>query len=321
MHSAYTSDSLIDLTTISDLTEVRQHNIITESRFEMSACQLDLFFFLLYQLDKNDEPGKKYWIYVKDIMTVTSRDWNYAQCKDATRGMMQKVIEIEQKNGNLLQVALFASCEYIKGKGLIEVEISDKIRPYLINIKEEFTSFKLLGALNMPGKYAKRIYIMLSQWRDQSIKKFTIDEFKTRLKLKDPEGKIPEKYTKVSHLKDIVLDPAIKEINQLTDLKVSYEFKAEGTGKRFTMIYFYLNHHKPDIKQIPLDFKESDAIRIEANLKEVGIVRADVVKKIIESQDLKKKFAKWFYDWKTGKFDKVKMKNPAGYCLKTIGIL
>ncbi len=66
---------------------------------------------------------------------------------------------------------------------------------------------------------------------------------------------------------------------------------------------------------------ETGSILIVANLKEVGIVRADVVKKIIESQDLKKKFAKWFYDWKTGKFDKVKMKNPAGYCLKTIGIL
>lgn len=49
-------------------------------------------------------------------------------------------------------------------------------------------------------------------------KKFTIDEFKEMLYLKDPKGKLPEQFERISSLKKDVLDVAKKQINEHTNI-------------------------------------------------------------------------------------------------------
>ncbi len=117
--------------------EVRQSNIITHSRHELSATQLDLYFMMLSLIRENDEPNKVYQISVKEIESMTGRIWQYNQLQEATEGMIGKVFRIEEHYG-LLQVAMLSSAQYLRGKGKIELSIDPKLRPYLINIKNNF---------------------------------------------------------------------------------------------------------------------------------------------------------------------------------------
>ncbi|RYX83315.1 RepB family plasmid replication initiator protein, partial [bacterium] len=71
------------------LIQVRQHNVITNARHELSAVQLDIYFMLLSRLRPGD--NMKYEIGVKEIEDLTGRQWNYQQLKDATLGMIGKV--------------------------------------------------------------------------------------------------------------------------------------------------------------------------------------------------------------------------------------
>ena len=95
--------------------EIRQHNAITTARYEMSACEMDIVFYLLSLLKKEDQKGKMYHVRVKDLQEVTGREWNYNQFIDATSALRSREYIIENEK-RLLQVGLLASAEYKKGK-------------------------------------------------------------------------------------------------------------------------------------------------------------------------------------------------------------
>ncbi|MFC7671069.1 replication initiation protein [Hymenobacter humi] len=72
-----------DLTnpTVSSTTglEIRQHNAITTARYEMTACEMDIVFYLLSLLKKEDRVGTFYRVRVLDLQHLTGRQWNYQQ--------------------------------------------------------------------------------------------------------------------------------------------------------------------------------------------------------------------------------------------------
>lgn len=304
------------IATIGENKEVRQSNALTEARFEMTATELDLFFYLLGLL-KKDDYTKKYQISITELQRITGKEYKYSQLRESTERMGSRMYEYVRENGNLLQVWIFSSCEYIAGHGIIEVELSGKITPFLFDLKEQFTSFRLYAALNMSSKYAKRIYTMLSQWKDIGIWRTGIEELKTKLKLFDPKGKEPEQYKQIGQLKSFVLDPAVNQINEYSELKVSY--KLIKKGRSFTEIEFTIDIQNPKAL-INIDFsqdpKEQRCIK---NLEEIGIKRNDLLEQIAKDEDLRQKTFKWYHDWKLGKFGKVG--NPAGLLLKTLGLV
>jgi len=299
---------------ISENKEIRQSNILTEARIELSACQLNILFYLISIL----KPGiLKYTINARELMELSETEWNYQQLRESTGEMVSKLYEYKKPNGNLLQITVFASCEYISGQGIIEIELSEKIIPFLFDLREQFTSFRLLASLNMSSKYAKRLYMMLSQWKDLGEWKTTIQELKTRLKLVDPTGKEPEQYKQIVQFKERVLEPAVAQINQHTELKVSY--KMSKKGRSFKNIEFHIDIQKP--KQMPsIDFEQDlQEQRCAKNMEEIGIKRQDLIEKVVKDETLRKQVFKWYHDWKIGKLGKVN--NPAGLLLKTLGLV
>ena len=72
------------------------------------------------------------------------------------------------------------------------------------------------------------------------------------LTLKDPKGIEPEQYTKVSMFQKYVLDVAVTQINQNTDLHIGYELIKKG--RSFESIRFHIKQQQP--QQLPLPFEQ-----------------------------------------------------------------
>ena len=68
---------------------------------------------------------------------------------------------------------------------------------------------------------------------------YSIGELKEILGLKDLRGKEPEQYTKVSQLKEKVLDLAKRQINEHTDIVFDYEL-LKVRGRSFDTIKLFL---------------------------------------------------------------------------------
>lgn len=305
-------------TTIPTSVAIRQHNAITTARYDYSACQLDILFYVLSKLKRDDGPDTQYCIYVKDIEEMTGRRWNYQQLREATADMGSRMFEVE--NAHVYkQLWMFQKVEYIKGKGYLEIELSRHIRPYLYELKDNFTSYQLHSALKLTSKYAKRIYQLASQWKDVGeTRHYELDEFKLMLKLKDPTGKEPEQFQNISQLKARVLDIAVRQINEHTDLQISYQLQKEG--RAFTGVRFYVRKQQP--QQLPIPFEVApDDTRLQVarqHLDTLGITQAPLVQQILQAPHLVEELFKFVYKLKT---DKVKAdRNPGGLFLKMQGL-
>jgi len=298
--------------------EIRQHNAITTARYEMTACEMDIVFYLLSLIKKEDEKGVMYQVRVKDLMEITGREWHYQQFLEATSNLRSREYIIEDDK-RLLQVGLLSSAEYIKGEGVIELEISEKVRPYLIDLKNNFTSFRLHAAFSLTSKYAKRIYQIASQWKDVGESKmFSLHDLKVMLMLKDPKGKEPEQYTKVSMFKKFVLDTAVNQINTHTDLKISYDLVKNG--RSYENIRFYINTQTPEQLPLPFDQPIENARYLNTRqiLDELGIKDTKIIQQILDNKPLTDGLFKFNYDLKTGKTKADK--NPGGLLLKILGL-
>lgn len=259
--------------------EVRQSNVLTEARFNFTACQLDIYFYLLSMLTTHDEPEKKYDIYVNNIKELTGRDWNYQQLRESTKDMLGRVIEFYDEEENFCQTSLLASAKYMKGQGCVKVTISYLIRPLLLELKAKYTSFQLYCALAMTSKFAKRIYLLCSEWKNNAIGKgdneaisrqYTVEELRYMLELSDPQGKEPDQYKQWSEFKIKILDTAKKQINEYSDLKVNY--KAIKMGRSFEIIQFHIK--KNNEHQLLIDFNSDDMQkRLEQTSRKVMLMQ------------------------------------------------
>jgi plasmid replication initiation protein len=304
--------------------EVRQHNAITTARYEYSELQLDVFFYLLSMLRKDKTDGV-YEIVVKDLSAMTGKEYKYGYLREATEEMGSRMFEVSTPK-SYEQLWMFQRVKYVIGEGRIEIEFANPIKPYLFDLKDNFTSFQLYAALRLGSKYAKRIYALCSQWKDKGkTQTFSLDELKKMLALLDDKGN--EQYKQIGQFKQFVLDESVKQINQHTDLEIGYTLQKRG--RSFQNITFTV---KAQPLAVVLPIKDgpakagaapagvSDAQYQNARLllEKWNIKRADVVNQIMNSADLVQEVNKFAYELQTGKV-KVE-KNVAGYLLTRLGL-
>lgn len=226
---------------------VMQHNAITSGRYDFTACQLDLLFMILAQL----EIGKtEYTIHTSDIETITGRQWQINQLTKSTELILTKMFEVEDSE-SYTQFVLFQYFKYLKGQRSIQVKLSEIALPYFFELKSNFTALQLKSTLSVTSKYAKRLYALGCQWRSVGKKRFEIEELKKMLGLIDKKGK--EQFEEISAFKKNVLEIAKKQINEESD--IYFDYKLIKQGRSFRWVEIYVNAKMA--QQLVINFEES----------------------------------------------------------------
>jgi len=267
----------MELHDISPDKKIRQANALTSSRFEFSACQLDILFMIMATLEKGDESGKAYPVRVQDIEAITGRKWNYQQVRESTQNMGSQMFEIgHYEDPVYTQLWLFRAVTFYKGKGYFEVKLADEARALLFDLKDNFTVLQLKAALSCTSKYAKRLYTIACQWRIKGEKVFDIGEFKEMLSLKDPKGIKKEQFTQISQFEERVLKIAKKQINEHTDIK--FDYKLIKRGRSFTHLKIMVN--QPAEIQMEIDFNEPVTLELIQKAREEKERIIEILKKL-----------------------------------------
>ena len=204
-----------------------QANALTNAYYDMTSLQKNILYMVQAQIKRDDSDDRVYTIWVKNLMAITDTTNMYRNLQMATEGMMQKIMNIPI-DGKLLQVAPFSSVLYDYGNGSMQFRIDPALRPFLFNLDSgRFTTFGKEPAMNLTGKYSKRIYEMLSSWKNAGMMKISVQELKTRLRLYDPIT-LNEQYMDWRDFNRRVLASAVAEINEKSDLRVVCHPRREG---------------------------------------------------------------------------------------------
>lgn len=216
--------------------QVKQHNLITQARYDMSAMEMDIVFLLLSKLDDERKSRRIYEINIGELEERSGKSINVTHLKEATSRLRAREYMIEEADGSYLQVGILASVKYTRQKRLLELELSMRMEEFLFDLRNNFTVYYLEVALRLKSKYAKRIYQLLSQFRSTGYYRTSILKLKEQLGLYDPKHPDRESYTEVSTFKSKVLEVAQRELAN-SDVAFEYEFIKEG--RKFQWIDFH----------------------------------------------------------------------------------
>ena len=245
---------------------VRQHNAITQARYEMSALEKNIMYMLLSLLKEEDTPGRIYKIRLQDLKRLTGRDIDHEHFSKTTKKLVNRLLYTQYGNEQELAFNLLASGRYKGEIGSIELEVSREMRTFLFALKNKFTLFSLRIALSLKSKYAKRLYEMICQYKDTGLWSISIDELKARLFLIEQKtGK--EKYPKFGLFRAKVLDVAQQEIAQKAEFTFTYE--AKKTQRKYTHLLFKIRKQEQpiEIQQDPAQQTTHTAVANQPPLK------------------------------------------------------
>ncbi|WP_180044468.1 replication initiation protein RepM [Acinetobacter sp. YH16039] len=128
---------------------------------------------------------------------------------------------------------------YVDDLATLEVTFAPDVVPLITRLEKHFTSYQLKQVAQLTSKYAIRLYEFLIAWRDVGkTPVISLSEFREKLGLEMNE------YQKMVNFKSRVLEPAIKQINELTDIHVKYE--QYKTGRSISGLSFTFKHKKID---------------------------------------------------------------------------
>lgn len=206
---------------------VVQSNSLVDAFKRTKLRELKLFLFLISKVNPQKPNDMRFRVTIKELakaIGVESPDSVYKDIRSIIQNLMEKIITIhKQENGKrtVTDIPLLSYAKYWIDEGYADVEISAYLAPYIIDLHRDFTQYKLSNVMFLSSHYAIRIYEMLKKQEYLGTRIFYIDDLRKMLNIE----------TKLEKFKDFrvkVLDIAQREINNKTDLQVSYAQKKAG---------------------------------------------------------------------------------------------
>ena len=216
---------------------VTQSNKLIEARYSLPLAEQRLILMMLSKIQPNDDDFQEYRIRVNEFAEFMGINKNhvYAECRKTTKKMLSRVLEI-QEPGRLLQINWVSSADYIDGDGYIKLCFDPKLKPYLLQLKSNFTSCKLEMLLSFKSQYTMRIYTLLKQYEKLKEREVYLDE------LRDVLGLRKDLHIEYRDFKRHILQTTQKELTEKADLY--FDFQEIKYGRKVGAIRFQIYTRK-----------------------------------------------------------------------------
>lgn len=224
---------------------VSKSNKLICARGDLSLQEQKIVLVLASIVQKDDEEFKEYTFKIAEFLELLGSvsQEKYTDVPKLIKGLMKKVVEIKEDK-QVMYVHWIESATHYTSKGIIKVKISSEMKPYLLQLNELFTTYKLENILDLNSKYSIRLYEIL---KSEKFKKNTdfidIEELRAML------GANSKSYDLFKCFRKKVLEVAQKELKEKTDIKFEIGDEPQKTGRKITGIKFKIHNNTPTIKK------------------------------------------------------------------------
>ena len=198
-----------------------QKNKLIEARYRLTLQEKRLVLWLMSKIKSEDVDFKTYQIEIKDFASMMGLHvkTQYKEMHEITAKLLTRLIQIEdEETGKLKQMAWLAFAEWDpNGAGICSMQFHPELKPYLLQLKEQFTQIGFADLLGLSSSYSVRLLEILAQYETIGMRTTTIDDIRAWCGIEKDE------YQKYNHLKSRVIDRAKNEINEKTNYNVDYE--------------------------------------------------------------------------------------------------
>ena len=154
------------------------------------------------------------------------RQTAYKNLKEATKSLFARQFSYQEKRkkGVANVTSRWVSdIAYIDNEALVEVTFTRSVIPLITELENNLTSYEIGQVKHLTSGYALRLYELLIAWKNKGVSpKWQIDDFRKKIGVE--EGK----YSRMGQFKEKVLDFAVEQINDNTEMTVKYKQFKKG---------------------------------------------------------------------------------------------
>lgn len=206
---------------------VVKHNALINATSDYSFCKNELRIICKLISDINNTYEKDF---EKKVIRITDLDFNeaenftnnYTYLVDLCKGLQKKTFFM---NGSYY--SWFTKLTPLSGVGIVEYEFHNDLKPFLLDLKTNFTKYHLTNILKLRSSYSIQIFELLYQYKTIKQRKITFEELRKILN-------IPDSYRNVDIRR--MLEGVQKDLEKNTSITFNFEF--EKIGKQFNSIIF-----------------------------------------------------------------------------------
>ena len=217
---------------------VKANDLIRRTRYNLTAQQQKIVLYCISKIKPEDGINTQYEINTKDLAQACGMDIDKGG--HYYTALKKELIQLAQREDCILPDGASGSVSWIGDYKLtpwdstVYITFNVNMQPYLFDLREKYTQYRLQNVLVFKGKYAIRLYELLRSYTTQQ-KLDNGGEAEITLELDYIRGMLEvEGYKAYPEFNRRVIAPAIKEINlRAEDIYIEY-YKVKGTGTRQT---------------------------------------------------------------------------------------
>lgn len=235
---------IVDLASSDKKNLITKANVLIEANYKLGLIEQKIILCLASNIQPSDHDFKTYTLPIKEFNELLGLKGSpkYTEIRSITKNLMQKVFELRIDN-KLIQVSWLSYVAYNHKSGTIELRFDPFLKPYLLKLKREFTSYRLENIVKLRSTYSIRIYELLKQYEKLKERVINLDNLRELLGAEDI-------YPAYGNFKQRILLPAQKELKEKTDIE--YIIEEIKIGRKVKKLKFIINSKQKGKNPPPL---------------------------------------------------------------------
>lgn len=211
---------------------VKSNPMIRDSKISLSIQEYKLMLYLISKVKQSDDDFD-YNTYelskLCKVLGIEPSGSNYRTLRKTLEGLASRIFYVREDG-------YYVSCRWVDKlkwnpnvPTMLEIRLDNTLKPYLLNVKKNYTAYSLDCVISMQSRFSIRLYEYLRSYLHIGQISISIENLSELL---------DANFSTFKNFRVYAIDVAVEEINSITDLMVSYTLSK--TGKKYTGIIFYV---------------------------------------------------------------------------------
>lgn len=214
----------------------KKNQLIRQVRFDLSSQEQKIVLFLISKIKPTDSELEPITLQYKEFLQLCGLDTTQGKNKKNIRDTLKKLADkscwIKLPDGTETLFRWIEDPIITPRQRSVTLRLKAILKPYLLELHEYYTQYQLMYILPLRSKFAIRLYELLKSCQSMRAATFTVDKLRELLNLS------PDTFKTYADFRRYVIELAIREINQYTDIEV--EFTPIKRGKKVESIEFQI---------------------------------------------------------------------------------
>lgn len=233
---------------------VKDNELIRNAKYDLTLQQQKFLLYCISLIDQSDPPDKRFEVSIKDACSMFGLEQvgaNYKRLRDSIEAVASARVWVRETTKWVLLTWIEHIMIHINTQ-IISFQFDPGMRPYLFELKRNFTVYELRDVVKMTSKYSIRLYELLKSYLYLGECDIDITSLKERLMCE-------KQYTEYKNFRRKVLDVAVDDINYCTTLSVSY--KPIRFMRKIIKLHFSIKDvgYRNPVEELIYDHKDDNA--------------------------------------------------------------